>query len=280
LHIIGGASRGSADRERRNPADANELVVRFPAGTNGDVEAAIEAASHAAKGWAATPAPERGGVLTHAAAILESRVAEVARDLTREEGKTLAESTGEVRRAVDVLRYYGAEGWRLSGETVPSATRGQMLYTKREPLGVVGVITPWNFPIAIPAWKIAPALVAGNAVVFKPASVTPLTASHPVRSGQPPWPAWHLQRQRTGSFHPSPTESWQAGATRARGRLARCDRARDWPVARRRTLPRRARERLIAHTVATVSGSRMVFLGFGKYVRAPLLDGNPSPQVG
>ena len=177
-HMIGGARRGGADRERRNPADARELVVRFPAGTPAEVAAAVEAASTAAKAWAAAPAPERGAVLTRAAAILESRVAEVARDLTREEGKTIAESTGEVRRAVDVLRYYGGEGWRLTSETIPSAARHQMLFTKREPLGVVGVITPWNFPIAIPAWKIAPALVAGNTVVFKPASVTPLTAFH------------------------------------------------------------------------------------------------------
>jgi aldehyde dehydrogenase (NAD+) len=120
--------------------------------------------------------------LTRAASILESRVAEVARDLTREEGKTIAESTGEVRRAVDVLRYYGGEGWRIGSDVLPSAASGQMLFTKREPIGVVGVITPWNFPIAIPAWKIAPALVAGNTVVFKPASLTPLTATHLVKA--------------------------------------------------------------------------------------------------
>ncbi|MBE0528506.1 MAG: aldehyde dehydrogenase family protein, partial [Thermoleophilia bacterium] len=101
---------------------------------------------------------------------------EVARTLTREEGKTLAEATGEVVRARDILRYFGGEGWRLGGDVLPPNAPHAMLFSRREPLGVVAVITPWNFPIAIPAWKIAPALVYGNAVVFKPASATPLTA--------------------------------------------------------------------------------------------------------
>jgi alpha-ketoglutaric semialdehyde dehydrogenase len=181
-HLIGGQGFGSSDQERRNPADAGDVVSRFPAGDAADVKRAVSAASDALRAWALTPAPERGAILTKAATILESRQVQVVRDLTREEGKTLAESTGEVRRAIDILRYYGGEGWRLTTEMVPASARNQMLYTKREPIGVVAVITPWNFPIAIPTWKIAPALVAGNAVVFKPASITPLTAHHFVKA--------------------------------------------------------------------------------------------------
>jgi len=181
-HVIGGESFGKADRERRNPADSDDIVSRFPAGEAADVNRAVEAARDSLAKWSRTPAPERAAVLTRAAAILESRVTQVSRDLTREEGKTIAESTGEVRRAVDILRYYGGEGWRLSSEMVPSSAANQILYTKREPVGVVGVITPWNFPIAIPTWKLAPALVSGNTVVFKPASLTPLTAHHLLRA--------------------------------------------------------------------------------------------------
>jgi alpha-ketoglutaric semialdehyde dehydrogenase len=175
-HRIGGDWTGEPTEERRNPARQDEVVAAFPSGSGADVERGVAAAVEAAGGWARTPAPVRGVVITRAAAILESRAEAVARDLTREEGKTLAESLGEVRRAVDILRYYGGEGWRFTGETVPSGNQDVLLYTKREPLGVVAIITPWNFPIAIPAWKIAPALVAGNAVVFKPATLTPLSA--------------------------------------------------------------------------------------------------------
>ena len=118
----------------------------------------------------------RGAILFKAAELLTERLDDVARTLTREEGKTLAEATGEVTRARDILRYYGGEGWRVGGDVLPANAPNAMLYSRREPLGVVAAITPWNFPIAIPAWKIAPALVYGNAVVFKPASATPLTA--------------------------------------------------------------------------------------------------------
>jgi aldehyde dehydrogenase (NAD+) len=181
-HLIAGQAYGDADRERRNPADHSDVVARFPMGGAADVNRAVDTASRAFRSWAQTPAPERGAILNRAATILESRLATVAKDLTREEGKTLGESTGEVRRGIDILRYYGGEGWRMSSEVLPASARNQLLYTKREPLGVVAVITPWNFPIAIPSWKIAPALVAGNAVVFKPASMTPLTAHHLVRA--------------------------------------------------------------------------------------------------
>ena len=108
------------------------------------------------------------------------------RDLVREEGKTLTEAWGEVRRAIDVLRYFGAGGWRPSGETLPSVTPDTTVFTRCEPLGVVGLITPWNFPIAIPAWKMAPALARGNTVVLKPAELTPLSANHLARRWSTP----------------------------------------------------------------------------------------------
>jgi aldehyde dehydrogenase (NAD+) len=117
-------------------------------------------------------------VLYRASQIIRQRVDEMARDLTREEGKTLAESKGEVLRAADILNYFAGEGRRMGGETLPAETPNTLLYTSRMPLGVVAIITPWNFPIAIPTWKIAPALISGNAVVFKPASQAPLTALH------------------------------------------------------------------------------------------------------
>ena len=150
----------------------------------------MRAADEARHDWRATPPPLRGEILRRAADILEQRLDEVAVDLTREEGKTLSESTGEVRRAVAVLRFFGGEGWRIGGHTYPPASGDGLIYTRREPLGTVVAITPWNFPIAIPAWKIAPALVAGNAVVLKPAQITPGSAWHLTRSlleaGLPP----------------------------------------------------------------------------------------------
>ena len=118
----------------------------------------------------------RANILHKAANILESRIPEVGRELTREEGKTLKEGIGETTRAVQILRYFAGEAQQPSGEHYPSVNPHTLLYTTREPLGVVAVVTPWNFPIAIPAWKIAPALAFGNTVVFKPASLTPLTA--------------------------------------------------------------------------------------------------------
>jgi aldehyde dehydrogenase (NAD+) len=136
------------------------------------------------------PAPQRGQVLMRVAALLEDREPEVATDLTREEGKTLNEAIGEVRRSISILRFFGSEGWQIGGQTFPSASRDVLIYSRREPMGLVLAITPWNFPIAIPSWKIAPALVAGNAVILKPAQLTPGTATHLVRAladaGMPP----------------------------------------------------------------------------------------------
>jgi aldehyde dehydrogenase (NAD+) len=162
--------------EHCNPANLNEMVGSFAKGSAEDVRRAIAAAQKALPGWASLPPPQRGAVLDKASHILDSRLAETAAALTREEGKTLAEAKGEVLRARDILRFFAGEGWRMGGETYPSSAPGELLYSRREPLGVVAIITPWNFPIAIPTWKIAPALVYGNTVVFKPAKHGELTA--------------------------------------------------------------------------------------------------------
>ena len=178
-NFVGGEWRPAASGdlfENRNPADRDDLVGRFAASGEEDVRAAVAAAAEAAEGWRLTSAIARSGILLKAAAILESRVQQVGRELTREEGKTLKEGIGETTRAVQILRYYAGEAQQPTGEHYPSMSPATLLYTQREPLGVVAVITPWNFPIAIPTWKIAPALAYGNTVVFKPASLTPLCA--------------------------------------------------------------------------------------------------------
>ncbi len=156
-----------------NPADTREVVAEYPLSGKDDAVAAIDAAKTAYSGWAALTPVARGRVLSKASQILESRKAELAEVLTREEGKTLAESTGEVQRAIDIFRFFGGISYTLGGQTIPHEMPNQLLYTIRQPLGVVGLITPWNFPVAIPAWKMAPALVSGNAVVIKPATPAP-----------------------------------------------------------------------------------------------------------
>src|SRR5205814_5220312 len=150
-----------------------EVVAEYPAGGREDAQDAIAAAAKAFPGWAATTAVARGRVLSKASQILESRKAELSELLTREEGKTLAESSGEVQRAIDIFRFFGGLSYVLGGQTLPHELPNNLLYTVRQPLGVVGLVTPWNFPIAIPAWKIAPALLSGNAVVIKPATQAP-----------------------------------------------------------------------------------------------------------
>jgi aldehyde dehydrogenase (NAD+) len=139
---------------------------------------AVEAAAEAFVSWRATPPPARGEVLRLTADLLEQRATEIGRDLAREEGKTAAEATGEAARAAAIFRYYAGQTLEPEGEVYPSASTQTFLYARREPLGVVTAITPWNFPIAIPAWKIAPALAYGNTVVWKPAELVPLTAVH------------------------------------------------------------------------------------------------------
>ncbi|BCW35019.1 aldehyde dehydrogenase [Arthrobacter sp. StoSoilA2] len=183
-HLINGQWLGDADTQRMNPARPGELAALSPSGTVEDVDAAITAAAAAQPSWAALPAPARGAILIAAGNLLNERQHAIAEDLVREEGKTLAEAKGEVRRASDVLRFFGSLGWAATGEVLPSGLPDTTITTRREPLGVVGLITPWNFPIAIPAWKTAPALISGNAVVIKPAELTPLSTTHLARALQ------------------------------------------------------------------------------------------------
>jgi aldehyde dehydrogenase (NAD+) len=159
-----------------NPANTTEVVGHFQASGAEDVQAACEAAAKAHSAWASAPAPRRGDYLFKAAELLESRLAKISEEMTREEGKTLPEAKGEVKRAINILRYFGGEGARQFCYQIPSERDNVFCYTLRKPLGVVALITPWNFPSAIPAWKMAPALVAGNTVVIKPASLAPLSA--------------------------------------------------------------------------------------------------------
>ncbi|MGD0923133.1 MAG: aldehyde dehydrogenase family protein [Terriglobia bacterium] len=159
-----------------NPADTNEVVGLFQASAAEDIIEACDTAATAQPAWAALPAPRRGEYLFKAAEILESRLAQLGEDMTREEGKTLPEGKAEVKRAINIFRYFGGEGARQFSYQIPSERENVFSYTMRKPLGVVGLITPWNFPSAIPAWKMAPALVGGNTVVIKPASLAPLSA--------------------------------------------------------------------------------------------------------
>lgn len=160
-----------------NPARPTEVIAEFPAATAADVSAAIVAAQAAFPDWRNTPGPERGRVIWRAAHIARERLDEIARMMTREEGKIFKEARGEVLKGLSLLEYYAGEGFRMGGKTLPSEVRDTFTYTIRRPLGVVGLIAPWNFPWAIPVWKSAPALVAGNTVVFKPAELTPGTAA-------------------------------------------------------------------------------------------------------
>ncbi|MFN8619972.1 MAG: aldehyde dehydrogenase family protein [Chloroflexota bacterium] len=164
--------------EDRNPANPDDVIALVSAGTQEHLEAAARHAREALPAWAGTPAPARGEILFKAANLLYERAEMIGRDLAREEGKTLAEGIGETRRAASILRYFAGQTSEPIGEVYASATPGTRLYTQRGPVGVVATITPWNFPIAIPAWKIAPALAYGNTVLFKPATATPLTANH------------------------------------------------------------------------------------------------------
>jgi aldehyde dehydrogenase (NAD+) len=166
-------AQSGATTQSHNPADHREVVANYAVGDSADAQAAIQAAARAFPAWSALTPVARGRCLSRAAQILESRKTALAELLTREEGKTLAESTGEVQRAVDIFRFYGGLSYVVGGQTLPHDLPGNLLYTARQPLGVVALITPWNFPIAIPAWKLAPALLAGNAVVLKPATQAP-----------------------------------------------------------------------------------------------------------
>nr|WP_096198848.1 aldehyde dehydrogenase family protein [Bacillus sp. FJAT-45350] len=162
--------------ESINPADTTDVVGKFQSSTEEDVKKAIDAARDAFPGWAKTSPSKRADILNKAADILESKVDQYGEELTREEGKIISAAKGEVKRTAQTLRYYAVEGLSFTGETFPNDDPNMDVFTQREPLGVVSVITPWNFPISIPARKIAPALITGNTVVFKPSSDTPLIA--------------------------------------------------------------------------------------------------------
>jgi alpha-ketoglutaric semialdehyde dehydrogenase len=159
-----------------NPANTDDILGTVRQATRDEARAAVEAAANAFRGWRATPAPTRGKIVAKAARLLEENKEELAQLLTREEGKTIAESRGELQRSSNVADFCAGEARRLTGETIPSELPLNFAYTIKQPIGVVACVTPWNFPVAIPVWKIAPALVAGNSVVFKPASITPATA--------------------------------------------------------------------------------------------------------
>src|SRR2546423_3169188 len=171
-------ARSGRTYQKHNPANPGELVGEFPSSGEEDVAASVEAAAKASPGWSDTPAAGRAAVLMRAADAIEARVEDMAADMTREMGKPLREARLESARTAAIFRYFAGEAWRPRGELYEQSATGSPLYTLRRPLGVVGLITPWNFPSAIPAWKLAPALVYGNTVVLKPAQEAPLTVLH------------------------------------------------------------------------------------------------------
>jgi aldehyde dehydrogenase (NAD+) len=162
--------------ENRNPANTDDLIGLFQQSNESDVQTAIAAAARAYDHWRLVPAPLRAEILFKAAQIIAARKEDFARDMTREMGKVLSETRGDVQEAIDMTFYMAGEGRRLFGQTVPSELRNKFAMSVRQPVGVASIITPWNFPMAIPSWKIIPALVCGNTVVFKPSSQTPLSA--------------------------------------------------------------------------------------------------------
>jgi acyl-CoA reductase-like NAD-dependent aldehyde dehydrogenase len=188
---VGGVWRpGAAEAPDTSPANPSEVVATVSLADAAVAASAVEAAQSAFATWQETSALARGEMLRAAASLLDERADDIGRDLTREEGKILPEAVRETRLAAKVLRYYAGQTFEPDGETYPSQQPDVLLYTRRRPLGVVSVITPWNFPICIPAWKIGPALVFGNTVVWKPAEIVPVTATHLLRAltdaGVPP----------------------------------------------------------------------------------------------
>ena len=177
-NLIGGAWVESASGktfENRSPADTRDLIGLFQDSDERDVQAAVAAAAEAYRQWRLVPAPKRGEILFRAGQILLERKEQYARDMTREMGKVLKETRGDVQEAIDMLFYMAGEGRRQYGQTTPSEMPNKFQMSIRQPLGVCGMITPWNFPMAIPSWKILPALILGNTVVIKPAPDTPLS---------------------------------------------------------------------------------------------------------
>ncbi len=170
------APRGGKFVENRNPANTDEIIATFPASTPEDVNDAVAAAKAAYKTWRLVSAPKRAEILFRAAELLVKRKEDFSRDMTREMGKVLAETRGDVQEAIDMTYYMAGEGRRLYGQTTPSELPNKFAMSVRQPIGVCGLITPWNFPMAIPSWKTMPALVCGNTSVLKPAEDTPLSS--------------------------------------------------------------------------------------------------------
>jgi alpha-ketoglutaric semialdehyde dehydrogenase len=168
-------SRSGKSYENRNPANTDELVGMFVSGTEEDAKQAVDAAKEAYKKWRLVPAPKRAEILYRAAELLVQRKEDFSKDMTREMGKVLAEARGDVQEAIDMTYYMAGEGRRLFGQTTPSELPNKFAMSVRQSIGVCGLITPWNFPMAIPSWKMMPALVSGNTVVIKPAHDTPLS---------------------------------------------------------------------------------------------------------
>jgi aldehyde dehydrogenase (NAD+) len=192
-HFIAGADapdRGGQVRERYNPADRGDLTARFPIADPETVHDAVSSASNAFDAWRRLPGPVRGEHLHRWAEALSARSATLAELITREVGKPAGEARGEVARAVAICRYYAGEAVREVGEVIPAQTTDTLQYTLRDPLGVVALITPWNFPVAIPLWKAAPALAFGNTVVIKPSELSPAVSrglvATAVDAGLPP----------------------------------------------------------------------------------------------
>lgn len=175
-------SRGGDTYQRPNPWRPSELVGEFPSSSAEDVDAATAAAQRALPDWSGLSAAARGEFLRRAADVIEANVEEIAQDMTREMGKPVRESRVEAGRAAAILRFFSGEGWRPVGELYEQSAARTLVYTRRRPVGVVGLITPWNFPAAIPTWKLAPALAYGNTVVLKLAQDSPLTGLHLVRA--------------------------------------------------------------------------------------------------
>jgi acyl-CoA reductase-like NAD-dependent aldehyde dehydrogenase len=175
------ASASGGTIENRNPANTDELIGVFPASTQADVDNAVAAAREAYKSWRLVPAPKRAEILFRAAELLVKRKEEFSRDMTREMGKVLAETRGDVQEAIDMTYYMAGEGRRLFGQTTPSELPNKFAMSVRQSIGVCGMITPWNFPMAIPSWKMTPALISGNTLVLKPAEDTPVSSYHLVQ---------------------------------------------------------------------------------------------------
>ena len=170
------APRSGKTHLNRNPANTDEVVGEFPLSTQADVDAAVAAAGEAYKTWRLVPAPKRAEILFRAAELLVKRKENCSRDMTCEMGKILAETRGDVQEAIDMTYYMAGEGRRLFGQTTPSELPNKFAMSVRQPIGVCGMITPWNFPMAIPSWKMMPALICGNTVVLKPAEDTSLSS--------------------------------------------------------------------------------------------------------